>query len=68
MCPFCIANLALVAGGAASTGGLTALIANKLRKKSKAGEISNNFKRRIKSRARLTQEYRHSAERFAGRA
>jgi hypothetical protein len=68
MCPFCIANLALIAAGTVSTGGLTALIASKLRKKSKVGEISSNFKRRIKSRARLTQEYRHSAERFADRA
>ena len=68
MCPFCIANLALIAAGTVSTGGLTALIANKLRKKNRAGEISSNFKRRIKSRARLTQEYRHAAERSAGRA
>jgi hypothetical protein len=60
--------MALIAAGAASTGGLTALIANKLRKKNRAGEISSNFKRRIKSRARLAQEYRHSAERLAGRA
>jgi hypothetical protein len=50
--------MALIAVGAASTGGLTALIADKLRKKNRAGEISSNFKRRIKSRARLTHDFR----------
>ena len=50
MCPFCLANVAMLAAGVTSTGGLTALIAGKLRSKSKTREISNNFKRRIKSR------------------
>jgi hypothetical protein len=67
MCPFCIANLALIAAGTVSTGALTALIATKLRKKNRAGEISGNLKRRIRSRASSTQEYRHSAENFGGR-
>ena len=50
MCPLCLANLAMLAAGVTSTGGLTALIARKSRSKSKTREISNNFKRRIKSR------------------
>ncbi len=31
MCPACIATLALIAAGATSTGGLTALVVHKLR-------------------------------------
>ncbi|PYU03517.1 MAG: hypothetical protein DMG34_12890 [Acidobacteria bacterium] len=50
MCPFCLANVAMLAAGVTSTGGLTAFVAGKLRAKSKTREISNNFKRRIKSR------------------
>lgn len=52
MCPFCIANLALVAAGTISTGGLAAAITSKLRTNKKAREISANFRRRIKSRVR----------------
>ena len=51
MCPFCTANLALIAAGTVSTGGLAAAITNKLRTNKKAREISANFRRRIKSRA-----------------
>jgi hypothetical protein len=31
MCPACLSTLALIAAGAASTGGLTALVVQKLR-------------------------------------
>jgi len=54
MCPFCLANMAMLAAGVTSTGGLTALVAGKLRSKSKTREISNNFKQRIKSRVHAT--------------
>jgi hypothetical protein len=36
MCPACIATMALIVAGATSTGGLTALVAKKLRAKSGA--------------------------------
>ena len=55
MCPFCMANLALVVAGTVSTGGVAAVIAGKLRSKNRAREISANFKRRIKSRVRPVQ-------------
>ena len=67
MCPFCISNLALLAMGAVSTGGVTALIAGKVRAKSKAAEISNNFKRRIKSRVRPAQYHHGSTENSGNR-
>ena len=41
MCPGCIATLAIIVGGATSTGGLTALVIRKLRKE-KAHESSKN--------------------------
>jgi hypothetical protein len=31
MCPVCIANIAMIAGGVASTSGLTAFVATRLR-------------------------------------
>ena len=68
MCPFCLANVAMLAAGVTSTGGLTALIAVKLRSKSKTREISNNFKQRIKSRVHAAQQHRYLAERFSGRS
>jgi hypothetical protein len=61
MCPFCIANVAWLAAGVVSGGGVTAVIAGKLRSK-QASEISNNFKKRIKSRARSAPELRYRAE------
>jgi hypothetical protein len=68
MCPFCLANVAMLAAGVTSTGGLTAFVAGKLRAKSKTREISNNFKRRIKSRVHAAQQHRYLAERFSGRS
>jgi len=61
MCPFCMANVALLAAGVVSGGGVTAVIAGKLRSK-KGSEISSNFKQRIKSRVRPAQEHRYRAE------
>jgi hypothetical protein len=68
MCPFCLANVAMLAAGVTSTGGLTALVAGKLRSKSKIREISNNFKQRIKSRVHATQQHRYLAEGFSGQS
>jgi hypothetical protein len=39
MCPVCLATAALIAGGAISTGGLTALVITKLCAKNIAREI-----------------------------
>jgi hypothetical protein len=58
MCPFCLANIALLAAATASTGGLTAFAVKKLHVGGRAREISKRFKRRIKSRA-TAQESRH---------
>jgi hypothetical protein len=63
MCPICFANVAMLAAGVTSTGGLMALIAGKLRSKSKTREISNNFKRRLRSRIHPAQQHRYLAER-----
>ena len=41
MCPACIANLALIAGGATSTGGLAALAVKKLRAKTGARKVDS---------------------------
>ena len=68
MCPFCLANVAMLAAGVTSSGGLTALIAGKLRSKSKTREISNNFKQRIKSRVHAAQQHRYLAERVSGQS
>jgi hypothetical protein len=68
MCPFCLANVAMLAAGVTSTGGLTALVAGKLRSKSKTREISNNFKQRIESRVHAAQQQRYLAERFSGQS
>jgi hypothetical protein len=42
MCPFCLATMGLIVAGAASTGGLAALVVKVSRKKSGAGEIASN--------------------------
>jgi hypothetical protein len=68
MCPFCLANVAMLAAGVTSTGGLTALIAGKLRSKSKTREISKNFKQRIRSRVHPAQQHPYLAERFSGQS
>jgi len=58
MCPFCLANIALLAAATASTGGLTVFAAKKLHASSRGREISSRFKHRIKSRPR-SQEPHH---------
>jgi uncharacterized protein YoaH (UPF0181 family) len=55
MCPICISNLALLAVGVVSTGGVTAVVAGKLRAQNKAAEISRKFKNRITARAQRPQ-------------
>ncbi len=42
MCPFCLATMGLIVAGAASTGGLAALVVKVSRKKNGAGEIASN--------------------------
>ena len=42
MCPFCLATMGLIVAGAASTGGLAALVVKVSRKKNGAGEIVPN--------------------------
>ncbi len=41
MCPVCIATLALIATGSASTGGLTAFVAKKIRRRAGRKEGSD---------------------------
>jgi hypothetical protein len=43
MCPFCFATMGLIVAGAASTGGVAALVVKLSRKKNKAGEIAPNL-------------------------
>jgi hypothetical protein len=43
MCPVCIATMTMVVAGSASTGGLTALVAKKFRRKSDAKPVTNNL-------------------------
>jgi hypothetical protein len=45
MCPVCIATMTLVVAGSASTGGLTAFVAKKFRRKSDAKLATNNLER-----------------------
>jgi hypothetical protein len=42
MCPFCLATMALIVAGTASTGGLAALAVKLSRQKNVAGEIVPN--------------------------
>jgi hypothetical protein len=39
MCPFCLATAAIIAGSATGTGGLTALVAGKFRKRASIREL-----------------------------
>jgi hypothetical protein len=39
MCPVCVANMALVAAGATSSGGLTALVVSKFYKRKETNKI-----------------------------
>ncbi len=43
MCPFCLATVAIIAGSATGTGGLTAVVANKFRKRKPAKESPAGF-------------------------
>ena len=61
MCPFCLANIALLAAATASTGGLAAFATKKLHAGGRARQISSRFKRRIKSRALLQEPHHHPA-------
>jgi len=55
MCPFCLATMGLIVAGAASTGGLAALVVKVSRKKNGAGEIaSNSNNKKEKSRWQRT--------------
>ena len=49
MCPACIANLALTAAGVTTTGGLTALIATKIRMKRAARRTALDTKAKGKA-------------------
>jgi hypothetical protein len=42
MCPVCIATMTMVVAGSASTGGLTALVAKKFRRRGDAKLITRN--------------------------
>jgi hypothetical protein len=42
MCPFCLATMGLIVAGAASTGGLAALVVKVSRRKNGAGQIQLN--------------------------
>jgi hypothetical protein len=42
MCPFCLATMGLIVAGAASTGGLAALVVKVSRRKNGAGQIQPN--------------------------
>jgi hypothetical protein len=48
MCPVCIATAALIAGSAASTGGLTALVVKKFRPKKMVSSNSMQSKEKEK--------------------
>jgi hypothetical protein len=43
MCPFCLATAAIIAGSATGTGGLTALVASKFRKRASAREFPGSI-------------------------
>jgi len=55
MCPVCIATMTVVVAGSASTGGLTALVAKKFRRKSDAKLVTNNLEQ-IESGTKQGQE------------
>jgi hypothetical protein len=46
MCPFCLATMGLIVAGAASTGGLAALVVKVSREKNHAKEIIPNSNER----------------------
>lgn len=50
MCPFCIANAAILAAGATSTGGLTAFVAGAFSKRTRAKESGKKSSKVAQSR------------------
>lgn len=52
MCPACLTTLALIAAGAGSASGLTALAVTKVRRKSRAKDDA----RRVRAEARSSKE------------
>ena len=59
MCPACITTVALVAAGAGSTGGLTALIARTLQRKRAAAPVAGETKRESRDGSTVAQEVHH---------
>jgi len=57
MCPACLTTVALIAAGASSTGGLTALVMRTLRAKSGAENADQQPKPEIEP-CRTTESYR----------
>ena len=63
MCPFCIANIALIAAGAVSTGGTATLVAKKI----SATIARRRTRRSFSSRAgRISQMNANSQRRASG--
>ena len=56
MCPFCLSTIGLVAAGAVSTGGLTALAVKLSRKEKNGNESTLNSKERSSSNERTSQD------------
>ena len=56
MCPVCVANLALVAAGAASSGGLSVFATSKFLRKKEINKIKGN--QNESARDRVTNESR----------
>jgi hypothetical protein len=54
MCPVCLGNLALLAAGASSSGGLTAFAVWKFLKKKQTNREKRNENEEIKPRNRVT--------------
>ena len=59
MCPLCVTSMAVVAAGATSSGGLTALVVSKLLKEKKTNRSKNETERKgIRNRTNETSENR----------
>ena len=59
MCPLCVTSMAVVAAGATSSGGLTALLVRKLLKERKINRSKNETERKgIENRTNETSENR----------
>src|SRR6266567_6174479 len=62
MCPVCVANMALIAVGATSSGGLTAFAMNKFRKRKQTNEIKGGQNETGKDEIRNRIEPNESSE------